>query len=128
MGLFDAPSRSTVRDPGDNYRVRADRLADETRRLFTTGRLTDAEERVRELIDLQTNVVGERHPEYANGLCLLADILSAQDELSDAETLIQRASEIRKKALGERHPDYATSLDQMGKLLLRWEDVPGAEY
>ena len=82
MGLFNAPSRSLIRDYGDVYREKADRLAEETRLLFTRGRLSDAEERVRELISFQSKVIGERHPEYATGLCMLAEILSAQDELS----------------------------------------------
>jgi len=127
MGLFDSTSRSLTRDHSDIYREKADRLAEETRLLFAGGRLSDAEERVRELIEYQAKVVGERHPEYATGLCMLAEVLSALEELGDAETLIQRALEIRKKALGEGHVDYASGLDQMGRLMLRWEDFVGAE-
>jgi tetratricopeptide (TPR) repeat protein len=127
MGLFDAPSRSTIRDHGDIYRDKADRLVEETQQLFTQGRMTDAEEKVRELINLQSRVVGERHPEYATSLCMLAEILAAQDELTDAETLLQRALEIRRKALGERDADYAAALDQLARLMLRWEDHSGAE-
>src|SRR4051794_26357008 len=111
MGLFDPTTRLVARDHGDTYREKADRLAEETRLLFTGGRLADAEERARELIEFQAKVVGERHPDYATGLCALAEVLAALEELGDAETLLQRALEIRKKALGERHAAYASGLD-----------------
>ena len=127
MGLFDAPSRLVNRDYGDIYRQKADRLGEEGRQLFRLGRLEEAEEKVRQLIGVQSKVVGERHPDYASGLSLLAEILLARDELSDAETLLQRSLEIRKKSLGDQHPDYASSLDLLARLMLRWEDHVGAE-
>src|SRR5690349_19372494 len=111
MGFFHAPSRATTRDHGDIYRKKADRLSEETRSLVAKGRYGDAEERVRELIELQACVVGDRHPDYATSLCELAAILEAQDELADAETLLLHALHVRKKTLGERHPDYASCLD-----------------
>ena len=127
MVFFDAPTRSSTRAEGDIYRDKADRLVDATRQLLAGGRYADAEERARELIDLQSKVVGDRHPESANGFCLLAEVLVGKDELADAETLLQHALEVRKKTLGDRHPDYAACLDQLARLMLRWDDLPGAE-
>ncbi len=127
MGLFDSQSRTAIREQNDLYRERADRLASDARTLLSGSRIEDAEERVRQLIDLQGRVVGDRHPDYASGLALLAEILLAKEELSDAETLLQRVLGIRKKALGEKHPDYAETLDRLGRLTLRWEDLVGAE-
>ena len=130
MGPVRRPGRSLIREQGDIYpgKSRPPRRGDpSSSKLYSGGRLAEAEERVRELLNFQIKVVGERHPEYATGLCMLAEILSARDELTDAETLLQRALEIRKKSVGERHPDYASGLDQLGRLLLRWEDLTGAE-
>jgi tetratricopeptide (TPR) repeat protein len=127
MGFFDTPSRSSVRDQGDVYQEKAALLSETARQLYQQGKLGDAEEKVRELIDLQSRVVGERHPDYAGGLCLLAELLIAQGELHDAEVLVQQAVEVRRKALGERHPDFATAIDMHSRLLLQWEDLDGSE-
>ena len=127
MGIFDTPSRLVNRDYGDIYRQKADRLREEGRHLLRLGRLEEAEEKIRQLISVQAKVVGERHPDYASGLTMLAEVLLARDELSDAETLLQRALEIRRKSLGDQHPDYAASLDLLARLMMRWEDYQGAE-
>ena len=63
---------------------------------------------------------------YATGLCLLAEVLAAQDELNDADTLVERGIEIRQ-VLWKRHPDYAGGVDQRVRLMLRWDDLDGAE-
>ena len=62
-------------------------------------------------------VLGARHPGYAQSLNNLAGVLKSQGDYAAARPLDERALAIRKEVLGERHPDYALSLNNLAVLL-----------
>jgi CHAT domain-containing protein/tetratricopeptide (TPR) repeat protein len=75
---------------------------------------------------LRTEVLGERHPDYAISLNNLASVLEAQGDYATARPLYERALAVRKKVLGERHPDYAASLNNLAALLQAQGDYAAA--
>ena len=52
-------------------------------------------------------MLGEDHPETAQGYNNLASNLHAQGKYAEAEPLFRTALEIRRRVLGEDHPDTA---------------------
>ena len=71
-------------------------------------------------------MLGERHPDYADSLNNLADLLESQGDYAAARPLYEQALAIRKEVLGERHPDYATSLNNLADLLESQGDYAAA--
>ena len=64
----------------------------------------------REALEIRKEVLGEKHPCYAESLESLGDLYEWQGNSAKAEPLYHQALEIRKEVLGEKHPDYADSL------------------
>ena len=62
-------------------------------------------------------MLGERHPDYAQSLNNLANLLYATGDYARARPLYEQALAITREALGERHPDYAQSLNNLAALL-----------
>jgi hypothetical protein len=81
----------------------------------------------RQRLEMQRNLHGEDHPDYATGLNHLALLLIMHDAPDEAEPLLHQALAIRKLALGEDHPDYATCLSSLGGLLWARGDLEAAE-
>ena len=59
---------------------------------------------------MRRNVLGERHPEVADGAAMLAYWSIQKGRLDEAEPLLDEALSIRKEAFGETHPKVASGL------------------
>jgi tetratricopeptide (TPR) repeat protein len=62
-------------------------------------------------------VLGREHPDTANSLSNLANLLRVTNRLSEAEPLIRRALAISEKNLGPDHPTVAIRLNVLATLL-----------
>jgi CHAT domain-containing protein/tetratricopeptide (TPR) repeat protein len=65
---------------------------------------------------LLRQVVGEKHPAYADSLNNLAVLYREMGEHGKALPLLLEARDLRRQALGEKHPDYAQSLNNLALL------------
>ena len=76
------------------------------------------------MLAIRQAVLGERHPDTAESLNNLAELLRSQGDSAAAKPLYEQALAIRKAALGERHPDTATSLNNLAGLFYRRGTTP----
>lgn len=70
--------------------------------------------------------LGDRHPDYANTLQILADLLNNIGDSKAAELNSRQAVEITKQAFGEKSIEYAYQLSKLAQLLhaqTRYEEV-----
>jgi tetratricopeptide (TPR) repeat protein len=74
--------------------------------LYQAGKSREALPLARQVLAIIKEVLGERHPDYAQILNNLAGLLREQGDLAAARPLFERALAGRKEALGERHPAY----------------------
>jgi tetratricopeptide (TPR) repeat protein len=102
-------------------------LQNEAERLFTQGQYGGAEQKVRQLLDLQNQVVGQQHADFALGLSMLGELRFLQGDRAGAEGLFRRALAIRSSVLGRSHPDYAVSLTCLAGMLWRRDALDEAE-
>lgn len=114
-----------AREP--SYEQSAGWLQNEAERLFTQGQYGAAEQKVRELLELQNSVVGQQHADFALGLSMLGELRFLQGDRAGAETLFRRALGIRERVLGRAHPDYAVSLTCLASMLWRRDALDEAE-
>jgi CHAT domain-containing protein/tetratricopeptide (TPR) repeat protein len=84
--------------------------------LRRAGQLHEALPLARQALALRRQVLGERHPDYAQSLNNLATLYVYQGEYAKAEPLYRQARDLAKQVLGERHPHYATSLYNLAAL------------
>src|SRR5438876_22031 len=59
----------------------------------------------------ETQQLGPKHPETAQGLNNLADLYREQGKYEQAEPLYERALAIREEVLGPEHPETAQGLN-----------------
>jgi CHAT domain-containing protein len=76
---------------------------------------------------MRRKLLGEEHPDVANGLNNLAGLLRTRGDYAGAESLFREALAMQRKLLGEEHPDVATSLNSVAGLLRTRGDYAGAE-
>ncbi len=81
----------------------------------------------RQTADIQKQVLGEKHPDYANSLNNWADLCLCREDYAKAELLSSQAMEIKKIALGEKHPLYAFSLNDLARVYCEQGDYAKAE-
>jgi len=55
-------------------------------------------------LDIQKNVLGEKHPSYATTLNNLGLIYNAQGKYKETEEFFNNALDIEKNVLGKKHP------------------------
>jgi tetratricopeptide (TPR) repeat protein/CHAT domain-containing protein len=104
-------------EPADRHRLRdATLLNDRVGQLYQQGKTHDAIPLAQKALDLRKDVLGERHPDYAQTLNNLALLYHAQGEYTQAEPLFRKALAVYKQVLGERHPLYAISLNNLALL------------
>ncbi|MBK6877848.1 MAG: tetratricopeptide repeat protein [Ignavibacteria bacterium] len=65
--------------------------------------------------ELEKEILGEDHPDYANSINSLAVFYEATGNYKKAELMFLEALRIRKEIPGENHPDYATSLNNLAE-------------
>ncbi len=80
-----------------------------------------------QVLEIEKEVLGEKHPSYANSLNNLAGLYKSQRDYAKAEPLYRQALEINKQVLGEKHPDYANSLNNLAALYRFHGDYAKAE-
>jgi CHAT domain-containing protein/tetratricopeptide (TPR) repeat protein len=86
-----------------------------------------AEPLLQKAIEIYQAGVGEKHPDFARGINLLAGLYLDMDRFNRAEELYQQALAIRKETLGDKHPEYANTLHNLGLLHSEKGDIANAE-
>jgi len=76
----------------------------------------------KEALKIRKEVLGEKHPVYANSLNNLAICYVNIGNYALAEPLHKEALKIRKEVLGEKHPDYILSLYNLANLYQKWDN------
>ena len=69
------------------------------------GKLTEAEELQRRLLDFNLRKEGEESSRTLGSMNNLANILAEQGELAEAEGLFRKVLDINRRVMGEEHPD-----------------------
>jgi tetratricopeptide (TPR) repeat protein len=110
----------------DGPLARASALHGEVLRLNREGRYVDAIPKVREALALREQALGPTHPDVAESLNSLAELLATTGDYAGARPLYERGLRIREQALGPTHPDVAQSLNAFGAMLTATGDYAGA--
>ena len=71
---------------------------------------------LQQALQINKEVLGEKHPDYARSLNNLAVLYESLGNYQKALPLQQQALQINKEVLGEKHPDYAISLNNLAVL------------
>ncbi len=69
-----------------------------------------------EALAIRKDILGKKHPDYANSLNNLANLNWIIGNYNTALVLYKEALPIRKDVLGEKHPDYASLLSNLAVL------------
>jgi tetratricopeptide (TPR) repeat protein len=77
--------------------------------LISRRDLRGASKAFQEALAILRKVLGEDHPETANGCNKMAGCLYFQGQYAEARRLVEKALAVRRKVLGEDHPDTALS-------------------
>lgn len=75
-----------------------------------SGKYTDAENYLEQILIVSQHLYGESHPQVANCLIDLAAINYSQNQFDKTEKLFLQAISIRKQTLGEEHPDVLAAI------------------
>jgi tetratricopeptide (TPR) repeat protein len=75
-----------------------------------------AEPLYRQVLAMQQELLGDRHPDIAASLNNLAGLYNSQGRYKDAEPLYQKALVMGQELLGDHHPNVATSLNNLAGL------------
>jgi pSer/pThr/pTyr-binding forkhead associated (FHA) protein len=74
-----------------------------------SGKYTDAENYLNQILVINQHLYGDSHPHVANCLIDLAAISYSQNQFDKTEKLFLQAIAIRKQTLGEEHPDVVSA-------------------
>jgi len=122
-----SPSMTQRQEAASSYAQVSHALQNEAERLFNDRQYEAAERFVRQLLQLQHRVVGEKHEDYALGLSMLGELRFLQGDPRASEQLFRQALAIRAETLGRRHPDYAVSLACLAGVVWRRGELVEAE-
>ena len=78
-----------------------------------TGRLKEAEELGRQVIETRKQILGDEHPDTLMSMNDLVWMYWSQGRFKEGEELGTQVVKIRKKVLGEEHPDTLMSLNNL---------------
>ncbi len=95
-------------------------------RLYRRRQYAEAERPIRQALDLNRELLGEKHRDAVRSLSDLGEVLRARGDLAAARPLLERALRMRREILGERHPDTINSLSNLGVLLSDQGDYAAA--
>jgi tetratricopeptide (TPR) repeat protein len=97
--------------PADRRRLaEAVQLNERALQWFQQGKTAEGIPLAQKALEIRQQVLGPRHPLYADSLNNLAGLYQAQGEYAKAEPLYRHALDLTGQVLGERHPNYAASL------------------
>lgn len=85
-----------------------------------------AVERFRRALALDSQDLGEEHPDTLTRMNNLAHTLWRQGDLPGARALQEQVLALRRRILGEEHPDTLTSMSNLAITLWSQGDLPGA--
>jgi CHAT domain-containing protein/tetratricopeptide (TPR) repeat protein len=105
----------------------AKRLNKKVLHLYDQGKFGDAIPLAKQVLAIRNEILGEKHPDYANSLNYLALLYDEMGDYARAEPLYRQALEIRKDVLGKTHPAYANSLNNLALLYSGMGDYARAE-
>jgi CHAT domain-containing protein len=84
--------------------------------LYRKGQPSKAIPPARQALAIRKEVLGEKHPDYANSLINLGTLLQEMGDHKAALPRFRQALAIYEKALGQRHPSCANALNCLGTL------------
>jgi len=97
-----------ARTPAEQEEYRSLRTSDlEAEGLWKKNRYSEAVVVCEKALGLRKKLLGEEHPDTANGYNNLAFNLKSQGKHVEAQPLFEKSLALRKKLLGEEHPDTA---------------------
>ena len=70
-----------------------------------------------ESLVIRERLLGEYHPDVAQGVHAVAAVYDLKGDFEEAERLFQRALLLRRKSLGNKHPDVAQTLNNLAAIL-----------
>ena len=114
--LRDAKGRPAMTALERKQLAQAVALNTQVVRLAKAGKAAQAVAACRVALKIRKEVLGEKHPDYAQSLNNLAFLYQAMGDHKQALPLCLQAIKVRKEVLGEKHPDYATSLNDLAFL------------
>jgi len=118
-----AAEAEALLSPEDERKLeRALQLNEQAVQQYQTGNLREAEPLFAEVLRLQREVLGAKHPNTLASLNNYADVLKSLGRAKEAEPLLAEALRLRREVLGAKHPDtlqnlnnYAFVLDTLGR-------------
>ena len=110
-----------------NASLIAEASNDLARLLNATNRLAEAENLMRQALEVNESAFGKRHPLVARTLNNLVVLLIDTSRFDEAEMLVRRAREIQEAAFGETHPAVAACLNNYAQLLQETNRLEEAE-
>jgi hypothetical protein len=123
-GLQVATLRRVAALPAEKRRALAEvpALLEKATALEGQGKFAEAEPLYRKIVAIREDVLGDRHPDTADGINSLANNLDYQGRTREAEPLCRRVLAVYEETQGPHHPNVATactnlagSLDNLGR-------------
>ena len=108
-----------LNDLNSNPTVEADLRTTLGKIYFDLGEYTNAFAMHSEALSLRKSTLGNAHPDIANSLNDLAEVLSRQGDCLAAEATHREALTMRKKLFGSEHRNVAESLNNLAETLRR---------
>ena len=103
--------------PDQQQRINeAAQLDEQIDQLYRQGKYAEAAKFGEQVLTIRKEVLGEKHPDYAESLNSQAELYCNLGNYTKAETLYLQALAIRKQVLGEEHVSYAASLNNLAEL------------
>ncbi|MBE9032936.1 CHAT domain-containing protein [filamentous cyanobacterium LEGE 11480] len=96
--------------------AKANQLNQQAFQFFQEGQYQAAISPVEAALQIQQQILGDRHPDVASSLNNLALMYAFQGRYEQAEPLYLQALDLRKSLLGNHHPQVATSLNNLAGL------------
>jgi len=94
----------------------AGRLYGELNVLMNDKDYDGAERKVLEIVKLQEEEYGTKHPNYAKAITRQGIVFQTKGKYNEAEALFEKAKDIYLKKFGNVHPDYGTTLNNLASL------------
>ena len=109
---------ATILDMATSFHNLAQSLRDQVQFKEAEPRLLEeAKQRLRRALEIREATLRSDHPNIAQSLNYLAEVLRAQGRPGEAEPLHRQALKIREATLGPDHPDIAQSLNNLAESL-----------